>query len=470
MSGESCEQPHERRIGWLVPEDCTLPVLASPGSVSNVIWQLATRLADRYEIVFATGPHPELGSADTELDGIRYVRAEAAEDRVRARLVHRLNQVQRRVGLRDLPYAGRSSYFRGYARRHATRLRREGVALVNVHNNTQWIPVLRHALPTTPIVLHMHCEWLAEVPYGDGLARLRQVDRVLGTSEQIANQIRERFPDEADKVGVLRHGIDTSAFPPAEETRAERGAEVEALRRRLGLGAGPVVLFLGRISAEKGLHVLVEALPALLERVPDAQLLICGEFAGLRSPLPSRERREFAGHPEWRAYYPQNLQRLAAPYGRRVVFPGPIQAAELPLVYALADVYVQPSLFEAFGLPVAEAMASGLPVVGSDAGGIPEQIEHGVTGYVVPCGDSAALAGALGRVLRDKALGAALGRAGRERVRRFATWEGAAEQLADVFRELLQPLSSGDGSRLAVDGVPARRGAGHREGPRRVAC
>ena len=457
MSGELRERPHAPRIGWLVPEDEALPVIESRGSISNVIWQLASRLADRYEIVFATRPHPVLGSADIELDGIRYVRADAAQDRARGELLHRLNQVQRRLGLRDLPYAGRSSYFRGYASRHASRFRREGVELVNVHNNSQWVPVLRRALPTTPIVLHMHCEWLAEIPYSEGLARLRQVDKVLGVSEQIAQQIRERFPEEADKVGVLRHGIDTSVFPAADETRTRRGTEVEALRRRLGLGPGPVVLFLGRISPEKGLHVLVEALPRLLERVPDAQVVFCGAFAGLRSPLPSRERRELAGHPrEWRAYYPQQLRRLAAPYGGQVVFPGPITPAELPLVYALADVYVQPSLFEAFGLPVAEAMASGLPVVGSDAGGIPEQIEDGVTGYLVPYGDSAALAGALTRVLCDPSLGAAFGRAGRERVRRLATWDLAAEQLAAVFRELLEPRRMTARSRALAD-APSMR-------------
>ena len=371
--------------------------------------------------------------------------------------MHRLNQVQRRLRLRDLPYAGRSYYFRGYASRHASRFRREGVALVNIHNNSQWIPILRRALPTAPIVLHMHCEWLAEIPHADGLARLRQVDRVLGVSEQIARQIRERFPEEADKVGVLHHGIDTSAFPSVDETRALRGAEVEALRRRLGLGSGPVVLFLGRISPEKGLHVLVEALPRLLERVPDAQVVLCGAFAGLRSPLPSRDRRELAGHPpEWRAYHPQQLQRLAAPYGRHVVFAGRISPAELPLVYALADVYVQPSLFEAFGLPVAEAMASGLPVVGSDAGGIPEQIENGVTGYLVPYGDSAALAGALARVLCDPSLGVALGRAARERVRRLATWDLAAEQLAAVFRELLEPTRSTMRSPAVADAPSSR--------------
>ncbi|MGZ4407359.1 MAG: glycosyltransferase family 4 protein [Gaiellaceae bacterium] len=457
MSGELRERPHAPRIGWLVPEDEALPVIESRGSISDVIWQLATRIADRYEIVFATRPHPVLGGADVEFDGIRYVRADAAQDELVGKLVHRLNQVQRRLRLRDLPYAGRSYYFRGYASRHASRFEREGVALVNVHNNSQWIPVLRRALPIAPIVLHMHCEWLAEIPYADGLARLRQVDRVLGVSEQIAQQIRERFPEEADKVGVLRHGIDTSVFHPADETRARRGTEVEALRRRLGLGPGPVVLFLGRISPEKGLHVLVEAMPRLLERVPDAQVVFCGAFGGLRSPLPSRERRELAGQPrEWRAYYPQQLQRLAAPYGRHVLFPGPITPAERPLMYALADVYVQPSQFEAFGLPVAEAMASGLPVVGSDAGGIPEQIENGATGYLVPYGDSAALADALTRVLCDPSLGVALGRAGRERVRRLATWDLAAEELAAVFRELLEPRRMTARSR-ATAGAPSMR-------------
>ena len=438
------------RVGWLAPEDCTLPPGAHVESVTNVVWQLASRLVDRCDLVLATREHPTLGAAEIELDGIRYLRECAAADIRRGEAVQLLNKAQRKLRLPDLPYAGRASYFRGYARSHAERLSREAVDVVHLYNTSQWVPLLRAALPRTPIVLQMHCEWLAEIPREQGLERLRQVDRVLGVSEQIAAQIRERYPERADAVSVLPNGVDLDAFRPSPEVRATRAAEVAALHRRLGLRDGPMVLFLGRISAEKGLHTLLEALPEVLEHAPGTQVVLAGPAAGLRSPLPTRERRELRGHPEWRARYIEHLRRLAEPLDGHVIFAGPLAFADLPLALALADVYVQPSVFEAFGLPVVEAMASGLPVVASDGGALPEQVEQGVTGYVVPAGDARELAAALVRVLADPGLAERLGRAGLERARRSLTWDMAAERLLEIYEDVAVP-----GARPRAGALPA---------------
>lgn len=427
------------RVGWLAPEDSTLPPDVEVGSVTNTIHQLVSRLEPTCEFVLGTREHPLLGSLDLELDRVRYRRARADGDVARVRAVTLLNQVQRRLHVRDLPPAGRASYFRGYARAHARRFAAEGVDLVHLYNTSQWVPHLRAALPRTPIVLQMHCEWLAEIPRREGLARLGLLDRVLAVSEQVADQIRERYPEHAAIVEVHRNGVDLDEFRPAREVRAERAAELAALRRRLGLDGGPVVLFVGRLSAEKGLHTLLEAFPAVLARFPDAQLVLAGGSAGLRSPLPTRERRELLGHPEWRARYGEHLRRLAEPFGDRVRFPGSLAAAEVPLAFALADVYVQPSVLEAFGLPVVEAMAAALPVVASDGGALPELVVDGRTGFVVPAGAGEALGEAIVRVLDDPALAAGLGDAGRARAEREFGWDAAASRLLEIYAGLARP-------------------------------
>ena len=312
------------------------------------------------------------------------------------------------------------------------------------------MPAIRRALPETRIVLQMDSEWLVEIPRGDGLARLRQVDRVLGVSRHIADQIRERYPEVTERVDVLPNGVDLSEFPDRSAILNARGDEVAVLRTRLRLGDGPVILFAGRISAEKSLHTLIEALPAVLRSVPEAKVLLCGQFAGLRSPLPTRERRELGGRLEWRARYTEYLQRLAAPYGDRVVFSGMLPATEIPLVFAMASVYVQPSILEAFGLPVTEAMCSEVPVVATRAGGIPEQVIDGETGYLVSVGDYRALGEAIARVLLDPELGRRLGQAGRARVERDFTWDQSAERLYEIWDALVDGSASAPSRPLAA--------------------
>jgi len=437
------------RVGWLAPEDTTLPPGDHLGSVTTTVWEVVSRLSDRCEFVIGTRPHPVLGELELELDGIRYLRERAGADIRRGLAVALANKVQRKLRLPDPPYAGRASYFRGYARSHGAGFRRAEVDVIHLYNTSQWVPILRRALPRTPIILQMHCEWLVEIPREQGLERLRLVDRVLGVSEQIAGQIRERYPERAEIVDVLPNGVDLDGFRPAGDVRAARAAEVDALRHRLGLGDGPVVLFVGRLSAEKGLHTLLEAMPAVRERIPGVQVVLVGEWAGLRSPLPTRRRRELREHPEWRTRYVDHLRRLAEPLGDAVHFPGPLPSATITLVYALADVYAQPSVFEAFGLPVVEAMASGLPVVASDGGALPELVADGETGYVVPSGDAPALAAALTRVLGDPALAARLGAAGRERAARSLGWDAVAERLLGIYGEL-----AGEGARPAVGALP----------------
>jgi glycosyltransferase involved in cell wall biosynthesis len=130
-----------------------------------------------------------------------------------------------------------------------------------------------------------------------------------------------------------------------------------------------------------------------------------------------------------------DLIRLAESLGvaKDVTFLGWVPNTDLPPYYRAAAVSVIPSLEEGFGIPAAEAMGCETPVVASDAGGLPEVVEHGVTGLIVPRGDSSALAEAIGALLADPARAAAMGRAGRERALRLFDWDRSAEQFEHIY-------------------------------------
>jgi glycosyltransferase involved in cell wall biosynthesis len=107
-------------------------------------------------------------------------------------------------------------------------------------------------------------------------------------------------------------------------------------------------------------------------------------------------------------------------------------------LYRRASVFVMPSYYETFGISVIEAMAFGLPVVATKAGGLPEVVEDGVTGILVPPGDSEALGDALLRLLLDPVLRARMGQAGRERVRSEFTVDRIVAQTLDVYQSVIR--------------------------------
>lgn len=203
---------------------------------------------------------------------------------------------------------------------------------------------------------------------------------------------------------VIPYGVNPRQFRPDPEARA-------AVRAELGLAEGaPLVLGLGRLVAKKGFGVLLDAWPAVLRASPAATLAIVG-YGDLREPL----ERQAAG------------LGIAA----SVRFPGQLERDRAAAYVAAADVFALPIVREGVdGLPnvLLEAMGAGRPVVASRVAGVPDVVDDGVHGLVVPERDPAALAAAIGRLLADPALAARLGAAARARVERELTWERAAER------------------------------------------
>jgi hypothetical protein len=176
------------------------------------------------------------------------------------------------------------------------------------------------------------------------------------------------------------------------------------------------VLTVGRLHWKKGHDYAIAATRALVDRGIDVEYRIVGEGDQLE---PTRFAIEDLG--------------LAG----RVQLLGALPAQEVRELLAWADVFVHPSLTEAFGVAAIEAQAMGLPVVCSDAGGLPENVEHGVTGFVVPRRDGAAIAGRLAELVADPALRLGMGRAARRRAEATLSHERQLDGFEQLYERLL---------------------------------
>jgi glycogen(starch) synthase len=169
------------------------------------------------------------------------------------------------------------------------------------------------------------------------------------------------------------------------------------------------VLYVGRLEARKGIDVLLAAMPRVLAANPHIRLRIVGDNTIAR-PGTATSYLE-----AWRA------QGHMQQWPGRVVFEGRVDDATLRAAYRSCDLFVAPSRFESFGLVFLEAMREAKPVIGSQAGGMPEVVSDGVTGLLLPPGDSGALADAILRLAASAPLRAAMGAAGRARFLRQFT-------------------------------------------------
>lgn len=207
-----------------------------------------------------------------------------------------------------------------------------------------------------------------------------------------------------NKIHVVGNGTDPEHFVPTD------GQE---FRTRHGLGDRPLVITLGRLVPNKGVDTVIEAMPAIVRDCPNALYAIGGSG-------PDRGRLE-------------ELARRLGVSGH-VRFLGRIPDEDLVPCYGAADVFatlsrMDPPAVEGFGIVFLEAGACGTPVVGARSGGIEDAIVDGETGLLIPPGDPAAAAAAIGRLLGDPALSKRLGQAGRQRVVSSANWDQAAARI-----------------------------------------
>jgi starch synthase len=251
-------------------------------------------------------------------------------------------------------------------------------------------------------------------------------DAVIAVSKGMARDIQRSYPSIADdRMHVVYNGIDLDAWQRTVDPEAVRALGIDPDR--------PTVVFVGRITRQKGLPYLLRALDTL---PADVQVVLCAgapdtpeimaEVTGLVEDLRTRRSGVV-----W-------IDRMLA-------------HDEIVRVLSAATVFVCPSVYEPLGIVNLEAMACGLPVVGTGTGGIPEVVADGLTGRIVPIDQVqdgsgtpvdperfvADLGAALREVLADPALAALMGRAGRMRVESEFTWSAIAAQTRRVYDTVL---------------------------------
>ena len=232
---------------------------------------------------------------------------------------------------------------------------------------------------------------------------MRRMDGVIATSARSGSYLD--VPHE-----VVMHGIDLDVFHPPRDGDDEWAAS--GLPGRFAVGC------FGRIREQKGTDLFVDAMIELLPRFPDWTAVIAGrvtaENSGFARALEARIGK--------------------AGLADRIVFLG--EAPDIKLWFRRVSLYVAPSRNEGFGLTPLEAMASGTPVVASDAGAYAEMVVAGETGAVVPAGDGKALTEAIRPYLADPALAKAQGKAARDHVGRRFRLQQEADRLIAIYRRL----------------------------------
>jgi|SRR5579875_172818 len=253
-----------------------------------------------------------------------------------------------------------------------------------------------------------------------------QADALIGVSKAMAADILRVYPSvEPARVKVVHNGIDTDQYFPDPAT--------DALERNGVDPARPYVLFVGRVTKQKGLVFLLEAARMF---APEAAVVIC---AG--APDTAEFGREVRSRVEELA-----RQRSGVTWVEQM-----LPRQELVQLMSHASVFVCPSIYEPFGLINVEAMACGAPVVASAVGGIPEVVLDNETGFLVPfepSGDpfgtpadpaafAAGIAERVNHLLEDPELGRRMGAAGRRRALEHFTWAAVAAKTVAVYEEAI---------------------------------
>ena len=255
---------------------------------------------------------------------------------------------------------------------------------------------------------------------------IEMADAVIAVSESTKVDVLRLFDVDPARVHVIHNGIDLDEYAARHE---------EEVPRRYGIDPSrPYILFVGRITRQKGIMHLVHALRHI---DPDIQTVLC---AG--SP----------DTPEIAAEMKTAVDAARAARPGIVWIEKMVPKEDLIAIYSQAALFVCPSIYEPFGIINLEAMACGVPVVASAVGGIPEVVVHGKTGFLVPVEQMAQapfepldadqfardLGSAINDLMRDDKRRTAMGAAARQRVENMFSWDAIARKTADVYRAVVR--------------------------------
>jgi glycosyltransferase involved in cell wall biosynthesis len=392
------------------------------GSLALWIYYMARICSKRGHEVCVFGNNGGMLLARTIAEeGVRYVFPATAVDRA---INNALAKMKSKNGI---PEFAHTQHHWGYARAVARKVKQLRCEVVHVMNYSQFVPVLRRMAPECKISLHMQCEWLTQLQPETMRLRVAKTDLIVGCSQYITNLIASKFPEYANRCVTVPNATDAPEIQQPYKHNSKN------------------VLFVGRLSPEKGIHDLIQAFHQVLRSEPDAKLHLVGgagsaplEFlVGLSDQPHVTDLKRFYTHSHsdsGKDSYLEELEtRAGTELGRRIFFHGSVPHSTIESFYSDAAVLVNPSLSESFGISLVEAMVRRIPVVATRIGGMSFTVDHDATGLLVPPADPGALAIAIADILSNEPRARRMGSAGYRKVVTNFTWDRTSTLLLEHF-------------------------------------
>ena len=311
---------------------------------------------------------------------------------------------------------------RNYLFKVAQHLKQLGIKIVHVRNRPLYMPKLRRLMGKEAIlILHEHNQNIVDtLTQKKAIEVFEAIDAYVAVSRFTYDyEITNKYPQFKNKACVILNGVNLERFRPVWEQK-EKAA---SLRRKFGLEGSKVVLFAGAIRERKGVHLLVEAFKQVAKKHPEAKLVISG---GDKDNLEAKDA------------YARKVKAIASQIPDKVVFTGYVPPTEIQDIYLLGDIFVGPSTWEeAFGLVFAEAAATGLAVIGSRRGGIPEIILDGRSGLLInDPGNTSEIAEKINYLIESPRKCEELGYSARKYMEEKFSWDRVANEIEDLYDKL----------------------------------
>ncbi|PPC87180.1 MAG: group 1 glycosyl transferase [Methylotenera sp.] len=363
------------------------------GAVEHWVHEVSQRLDQtQFDITIVSRPADAIGVKNVRYLTIAWTKTEQFFYKIKEKVTWR----------NPLRYIAKIQNVVSYGLRMAKLVREFDVVVI--HNEPNFLFFMQKN-PQQKLILHMHNSHIGIALFRPFYRRaLKKVDKVICVSDYIRRHALQYFPEYADKFTVVFNATDPEIFKPYGDEA------VSQLRGLIDIQPDKTyLLYVGRLTEIKGVHVLIKAFITIHAQLPHTRLIIAGSsfFGGAA-----------------KTDYEQSLVELAKPVSKAIIFTGFMPHDKLRYVYSAADMVVLPSVWQdPCPLVVLEAMASGTCLLSTAVGGVPEIIKNGVNGLLVNANDAEKTAKVVVEILANSLLKTQMEHAARQQILAGYTWE-----------------------------------------------
>ncbi len=369
----------KKKIVAFIHNPDTTVVLPATNLASILIHQLAKRLVHDYDVIVFSRRY-RLQRKKALFDNVDYRRIGMVVDTV-------TNSRWKRKHKGLLPFFATERYYQHYMKRIVKEIQKRDISLVHIHNCVQIASFIKKHCPNVKIVLHMTNQWLTQLHAETIKERLLMIDIILCSSNFLLDKIRQEFSVISHRCHMLSYGVDKKCFHKGYIAKT-----------------GKQLLYVGRISPERGVHILLAAFKKIKRFYPQLRLALVGSHA----VSDADQIVSISTDPHVKAlekyFNSQYIKKLKKKYETNdVQFLGAMPQSKIVKYHQNADVFVSPSIAaECAGIATIEALGCGLPVVASRHGCMRQFIDHEKNGLLVQRNNVDVLADALMNILHDK--------------------------------------------------------------------